>query len=154
MFYILYLASLCKRRRWPDPHYECIPYSGGFACNIRVNHRDYPSDEIHATQELAREAAAQRAYLICRNISVNESLYQGQGIGNGPSTQPPPPRSQHIPPVNGVSMAMAQPRYVPPTGGIVQMSNGMQQNEQGQLPNGRMGHPQGVIVVGHPQMGL
>ncbi|KAF8473380.1 hypothetical protein BDZ91DRAFT_652091 [Kalaharituber pfeilii] len=149
MFYILYLASLCKRRRWPDPHYECYPCPGGFTCNVRVHHRDYTSDEVHATQELAREAAAQRAYLICRNISVNESLYQGQLPVNGLPSQPP---AQHIPSVNGVSMAMAQPRYVPPTGTIVQGSNGMPKSDQGQIASGRMGNPQGVAIMGHPHI--
>lgn len=151
MYYILYLASLCKRRRWPDPHYECYPYSGGFTCNVRVNHRDYQSDEVHASQELAREAAAQRAYLICRNISVNESLYQ-QGSGNGTPAQPP--LSQHLPPVGSVAMAMAQPRYVPPTGGIVQVPNGLPKAEQPPISNGRMTNGQGVVIVGHPQLGI
>ncbi|RPB23314.1 hypothetical protein L211DRAFT_284366 [Terfezia boudieri ATCC MYA-4762] len=150
MFYINYLASLCKRRHWPDPHYECYPYNGGFTCNVRVNHRDYQSVAISATQDLAREAAAQRAYLVCSNISVNESLYQGQGAGNGASVQPP-----HLLPIGSVSMAMAQPRYVPPTGGIVPVQNGLPKPEQGPISsNGRMSNGQGVVIVGHPQLGM
>lgn len=152
MYYILYLASLCKRRRWPDPHYECYPSGGGFTCKVRVNHRDYTSEDIHATQELARESAAQQAYLVCYNISVNENLYQGQGAGNATPSQPP--ITQHIPPVSGVSMAMAQPRYVPPTGGIVQAPNGMSRPEQGSLSNGRITNGQGVVIVGHPHVGM
>lgn len=120
---------------------------------MRVNHRDYQSDEVHATQDLAREAAAQRAYLVCRNISVNESLYQGQGAGNGAPIQPP--LSQHLPPVGSVSMAMAQPRYVPPTGGIVPVQNGLPRPEQAPVSsNGRMTNGQGVVIVGHSQLGM
>ena len=120
---------------------------------MRVNYRDYESNEIHATQDLAREAAAQRAYLNCRNISVNEHLYQGQGAGNGVSTQPP--LSQHLPPIGSVSMAMAQPRYVPPTGGIVPVQNGLPKPEQVPVSStGRMTNGQGVVIVGHPQLGM
>ena len=144
----MYLVGLCKRRRWPDPHYEIYPYSGSFACSVRVNHRDYASDELQGTHELAREAAAKRAYLICRNISVSENMYQGQGAGNGSPTQP------SVLQPSGVSMAMAQPRYVPPTTGIVQVPNGLPKTEQIPIPNERMPNGQPVITMGHTQMGL
>lgn len=118
---------------------------------MRVNHRDYQADEIHTTQDLAREAAAQQAYFICRNISVNEGLYQGQGSGSGAPVQPA--LSYHLPPVGSVSMAMAQPRYVPPTGGIVPVQNGLPKPEQAPISsNGRMTNGQSVVIVGHPQL--
>jgi len=84
MFYILYLSSLCRRRRWSDPHYECKQYTTGYVCNVRVNNRDYQGDSVHATEVLAQENAAMRAYLICRNISVHENIYsQTAGLISG-----------------------------------------------------------------------
>jgi len=150
MFYILYLSSLCKRRRWPDPHYEIYPLNNGFACSVRVNHRDYPSDELSGSRDLAREAAAKRAYLFCRNISVSETLYQGQGPATGGGI----PTQQSVLQPSGVTMAMAQPRYVPPTGGIIQVPSGLPMTEQAQVPNGRVPNGQGVMSMGHSQMGL
>ncbi|WEW57632.1 hypothetical protein PRK78_003099 [Emydomyces testavorans] len=75
MYYILYLASLCRRRRWPEPLYE--PYGGaaGYTCVVRVNNREYQTDAVCETEMLARENAAMRAYLICRNFSVNDGMY-------------------------------------------------------------------------------
>ncbi|KMU84631.1 hypothetical protein CIHG_02417 [Coccidioides immitis H538.4] len=75
MYYILYLASLCRRRRWPEPLYE--PYGGtsGFTCVVRVNNREYQTDTFCETEMRAREKAAMRAYLICRNFSVNDGMY-------------------------------------------------------------------------------
>lgn len=77
MYYILYLSSLCRRRRWSDPHYECVPVHGGYVCMVRVNGRDYQSEpnRVFETDGLAQENAALNAYLVCRNISVNESIY-------------------------------------------------------------------------------
>ena len=41
---------------------------------VSVNGRDYHTEPTYQTEELAREAAAMRAYLICRNLSVAETL--------------------------------------------------------------------------------
>ena len=76
-------------------------------------------------------------------------MYQGQGAGgNGAPTQP------SVLQPSGVSMAMAQPRYVPPTAGIVQIPNGVPKTEQAPIPNGRVPTGQGVMTMGHSQMGL
>lgn len=128
MYYILYLASmsplstpyipikfnaivinpkfkkkkkgLCRRRHWPEPHYESFPSpspsptshsppaqasipgqepgpggTGGYTCIVRVNNREYQTDTTFASESLARENAAMRAYLICRNFSVNDGMY-------------------------------------------------------------------------------
>ncbi|KAJ5216289.1 uncharacterized protein N7498_002696 [Penicillium cinerascens] len=75
MYYILYLASLCRRRRWPEPTYEAYPTTGGYTCVARVNNREYQTDIIYESETLARENAAMRAYLICRNFSVNDGMY-------------------------------------------------------------------------------
>jgi hypothetical protein len=40
-----------------------------------VNNREYQTDTIHESETLARENAAMRAYLICRNFSVNDGMY-------------------------------------------------------------------------------
>lgn len=79
MYYILYLSSLCRRRRWPDPLYDIIAYGSGYACSVRVNHRDYQAETTYETEELAREAAAMHAYLICRNLSILEGLTANGG---------------------------------------------------------------------------
>jgi len=71
MYYILYLSSLCRRRRWSDPHYEVIQCNGGYSCIVRVNQREYYCENVWESEVLAREAAAQRAY----QFSVNESQF-------------------------------------------------------------------------------
>ncbi|OJJ89095.1 uncharacterized protein ASPGLDRAFT_41028 [Aspergillus glaucus CBS 516.65] len=93
MYYVLYLSSLCKRRHWPDPLYSPYktttpspttgPNTGpnpntnnpGYTCTVRVNNREYQTDTICESEQLARENAAMRAYLICRNFSVNDGMY-------------------------------------------------------------------------------
>lgn len=42
---------------------------------MRVNNREYQTDAICGSETLARESAAMRAYLICRNFSVNDGMY-------------------------------------------------------------------------------
>ncbi|RJE17708.1 hypothetical protein PHISCL_09953, partial [Aspergillus sclerotialis] len=89
MYYVLYLASLCRRRHWPEPLYES--FAGptgtgtstnagtgtrtGYTCTVRVNNREYQTDVACESETLARENAAMRAYLICRNFSVNDGMY-------------------------------------------------------------------------------
>ncbi|KAH1823590.1 hypothetical protein KXX35_009741 [Aspergillus fumigatus] len=75
MYYILYLASLCRRRRWPEPQYESYAGTGGYSCIVRVNNREYQTDSVCESETLARENAAMRAYLICRNFSINDGMY-------------------------------------------------------------------------------
>jgi hypothetical protein len=56
----------------------------GYTCVVRVNNREYSTDGQHYTTEaLARDAAATRAYMICRNFSVNDGMYPGQKPGSG-----------------------------------------------------------------------
>lgn len=42
---------------------------------MRVNNREYQTDITCENETLARESAAMRAYLICRNFSVNDGMY-------------------------------------------------------------------------------
>ncbi|MCJ1270656.1 hypothetical protein MMC22_010553 [Lobaria immixta] len=73
---VLYsLFGLCRRRQWPEPHYEFYGSRAGFACVARVNNREYQTDTTYGSELLARENAAMRAYLICRNFSVNDGMY-------------------------------------------------------------------------------
>ncbi|KAF2089641.1 hypothetical protein K490DRAFT_72352 [Saccharata proteae CBS 121410] len=83
MFYIMYLTGLCQRRHWPEPMYECDRTRRGYTCTVRVNNREYTTDAEYETDELARNAAATRAYMICRNFSVNDGMYPGQRQGQG-----------------------------------------------------------------------
>jgi len=62
--------------------YESYRTSSGYCCTVRVNHREYQTDTVYETESLARENAAMRAYLICRNFSVNDGMYPG-GLTNG-----------------------------------------------------------------------
>ncbi|KAJ5388143.1 hypothetical protein N7509_010684 [Penicillium cosmopolitanum] len=68
-------TGLCRRRRWPEPSYEAYTSPTGFTCVVRVNNREYQTDAVYGSEELARESAAMRAYLICRNFSVNDGKY-------------------------------------------------------------------------------
>lgn len=68
-------TGLCRRRRWPEPTYEAYATTGGYTCVARVNNREYQTDSTHESETLARENAAMRAYLICRNFSVNDGMY-------------------------------------------------------------------------------
>ena len=72
---MLRLPGLCRRRRWADPMYESFQGPTGYSCTARVNHREYQTDMVYESETLARENAAMRAYLICRNFSVNDGMY-------------------------------------------------------------------------------
>ncbi|KAI9825206.1 MAG: hypothetical protein M1826_007063 [Phylliscum demangeonii] len=75
MYYVLYLSSLCHRRRWSEPRYELAQSASGYySCTVRVNHREYQARRGRETEALAREDAAMTAYLICRNFSVNDGM--------------------------------------------------------------------------------
>lgn len=50
---------------------------------MRVNNREYSTDVDYESEELAKNAAATRAYMICRNFSVNDGMYPGQRPGQG-----------------------------------------------------------------------
>jgi hypothetical protein len=77
-------AGLCRRRRWPDPLYESYNYTSGYTCVVRVNNREYQTDTIYETETLTQENAAMRAYLICRNFSVNDGMYPCQCMAQIP----------------------------------------------------------------------
>ncbi|EHL00669.1 hypothetical protein M7I_3413 [Glarea lozoyensis 74030] len=70
-FYMAYLESLCRRRGWRDPLYETYRSSSGFTCLVLVNGREYQTDLAYESDGLAQENAAMRAFMVCRNFSVN-----------------------------------------------------------------------------------
>jgi hypothetical protein len=54
---------------------------------VRVNNREYSSDSAYGSEKLAREKAAESAYFICYNFSVNDGMYPGQRHGQAGVTQ-------------------------------------------------------------------
>jgi hypothetical protein len=49
---------------------------------VRVNNREYRTDTAYKSVDLASENAAMRAYLICRNFSVNDGRYPSGTAGS------------------------------------------------------------------------
>ncbi|KAK3503456.1 hypothetical protein B0T13DRAFT_393480 [Neurospora crassa] len=82
-FYMQYLESLCRRRGWHDPSYECYRDGTGFTCLVLVNGREYQTDIPYQTHGLAQENAAMRAFMVCRNFSVNGGMLARNGIVQG-----------------------------------------------------------------------
>jgi len=87
MFYIQYLTNLCSRRSWADPTFETHRSRKGWTSRVRVNNREYTADSVYPTENLAREKAAECAYFICYNFSVNDGMYPGQRQGQAGVTQ-------------------------------------------------------------------
>ncbi|KAK0672059.1 hypothetical protein QBC41DRAFT_39122 [Cercophora samala] len=82
-FYMQYLESLCRRRGWHDPSYECYRDSSGYTCLVLVNGREYQTDLAYESGNLAQENAAMRAFMVCRNFSVNGGMLARNGIVQG-----------------------------------------------------------------------
>ncbi|KAK3941588.1 hypothetical protein QBC46DRAFT_97304 [Diplogelasinospora grovesii] len=82
-FYMQYLESLCRRRGWRDPMYECYRDSNGYTCLVLVNGREYQTDLAYESDNLAQENAAMRAFMVCRNFSVNGGMLARNGIVQG-----------------------------------------------------------------------
>lgn len=90
MFYIQYLSGLCARRNWPDPLFQTYCTRYGYGSTVRVNNREYSTDVDYESEELAKNAAATRAYMICRNFSVNDGMFPAQRPGQGAQGLPAP----------------------------------------------------------------
>jgi len=88
MFYIMYLTGLCQRRHWPEPLFQTYRTQHGYGATVRVNNREYSTDVDYESDELAKNAAATRAYMICRNFSVNDGRAPGQQPGQVPQGLP------------------------------------------------------------------
>lgn len=61
--------------------YEPSRNRQGYLCKVRVNNREYSTDVPYATEELARDGAAMKAFMICRNFSSNDGYCPGQRPG-------------------------------------------------------------------------
>lgn len=82
-------TGLCNRRSWPNPSYSAYqPKPGYWSCIVRVNNREYSTDVTYSRKDLAQESAATRAYMICRNFSVNDGMYPGQRLEAGAQGMP------------------------------------------------------------------
>jgi hypothetical protein len=81
------LPDLCSRRSWADPTFETRRSRQGWTCLVRVNNREYTADTTYPTENMAREKAAESAYFICYNFSVNDGMYPGQRQGQAGVTQ-------------------------------------------------------------------
>ncbi|KAE9370435.1 hypothetical protein N431DRAFT_342718 [Stipitochalara longipes BDJ] len=82
-FYMAYLESLCRRRGWRDPLYETYRSSSGYTCLVLVNGREYQTDLAYESDGLAQENAAMRAFMVCRNFSVNGGMLARNGVVQG-----------------------------------------------------------------------
>lgn len=71
-------SGLCERRSWSEPAFETRrTNSGQYTCRVRVNNREYNSDTSYSSENLAREKAAESAYLLCYNFSMNDGMLPG-----------------------------------------------------------------------------
>ncbi|EHY58695.1 hypothetical protein HRR83_007419 [Exophiala dermatitidis] len=82
MLHTVYLASLCQRRRWPEPAYQVTYTPAGYRCVVRVNNREYQTSNYHPSESSAKEGAALIAFNICRNFSANDGFYPA-GFSHG-----------------------------------------------------------------------
>jgi hypothetical protein len=78
---------LCNRRSWAEPEFDSRCTRQGWVSCVRVNNREYNADGAYQTEKLAREKAAEAAYFICYNFSVNDGLLPGQRAGQAGVTQ-------------------------------------------------------------------
>lgn len=90
LIFVLMTLGLCRRRGWTDPAYECYRDHSGFTCLVLVNGREYQTDLTYESDVLAQENAAMRAFMVCRNFSVNGGMLARNGIVQGlPATSDP-----------------------------------------------------------------
>ena len=95
MLALLNLAGLCRRRGWQDPMYECYRDVSGYTCLVLVNGREYQTDLAYESDGLAQENAAMRAFMVCRNFSVNGGMLARNGIVQGLPTDQGGRTSKH-----------------------------------------------------------
>jgi hypothetical protein len=78
-----YLEGLCRRRGWGYPMYETYKTGSGYTCHVLVHGREYQTDLAYASDGLAQENAAMRAFMVCRNFSVNGGMLARNGVVQG-----------------------------------------------------------------------
>lgn len=68
--------------------YESYRNPSGFTCLVLVNGREYQTDLAYESDGLAQENAAMRAFMVCRNFSVNGGMLARNGVVQGlPATE-------------------------------------------------------------------
>ncbi|KAB5518817.1 hypothetical protein GE09DRAFT_503509 [Coniochaeta sp. 2T2.1] len=82
-FYMAYLENLCRRRNWEAPGYQQYHSHEGWTSVVYVNGREYQTDLPYESDVLAMENAAMRAFMICRNFSVNSGMLARNGVVQG-----------------------------------------------------------------------
>ena len=63
--------------------YECYRDPNGYTCLVLVNGREYQTDLAYESDVLAQENAAMRAFMVCRNFSVNGGMLARNGVVQG-----------------------------------------------------------------------
>lgn len=63
--------------------YETYRSTSGFTCLVLVNGREYQTDLAYESDGLAQENAAMRAFMVCRNFSVNGGMLARNGVVQG-----------------------------------------------------------------------
>ncbi|RQM07715.1 hypothetical protein DH86_00001731, partial [Scytalidium sp. 3C] len=79
----IWRIGLCRRRGWRDPLYEVYRSNTGYTCLVLVNGREYQTDLAYESDGLAQENAAMRAFMVCRNFSVNGGMLARNGVVQG-----------------------------------------------------------------------
>jgi hypothetical protein len=152
--------GLCERRHWSSPLYEPYQTRLGHFCKVRVNNREYSTDVPYKSAALARDGAATKAFMICRNFSANDGMYPGQRPGSGGVVQ-------GLPVAIGEGRATTRSCRSSMTGSEVSASDGSGGSSGGESPRsfdsgyvdghmalpGAMSRPVSMVGPPPPQMG-
>lgn len=82
-FYIMVLRTLCDRRHWLKPLFHTYRTVNGYRCVVRVNKKKYSTKFEHKTEELAKNEAANRAYMIHLDSSMGNNTSTDQDPCHG-----------------------------------------------------------------------
>lgn len=82
-FYIMVLRTLCDRRHWLKPLFHTYRTVNGYRCVVRVNKKKYSTNFEHKTEELAKNEAAKRAYMIHVDSSMGNNTSTDQDPRHG-----------------------------------------------------------------------
>jgi len=63
--------------------YNVYTNTPGYTCIVLVNGREYQTDLSYESDALAQENAAMRAFMVCRNFSVNGGMLARNGVIQG-----------------------------------------------------------------------
>ena len=63
--------------------YEICKAPSGYTCYVVVHGRRYQTDLAYGSDELAQENAAMRAFMVCRNFSLNGGMLARNGVVQG-----------------------------------------------------------------------